>query len=145
MTHPSKTANSASNPGMRSDMRPGCVYVRVRLAFAAVAMVCAAFGGAAKVCAQASSGPQTPPKTPNVIRIPVTPAPEKPPPIAPEEIIRRFAAQEDALAQTMQSYNYRKVVRVQEFGADGKPTGQSEITSTPTTDADGKRYQKISG
>jgi hypothetical protein len=101
--------------------------------------------GSVRARAQASSGPQTPPKPPDVIRIPATPVPEKAPPIAPEEIIRRFATQEDALARTVQGYNYRKIVRLQEFGPDGKPTGQSEVTSTPVTDADGKRYQKISG
>jgi hypothetical protein len=143
MTCPSKAEFSASKLGMRPGMCPFCA--RVRLVLVALAIFGAAFGGAEKAQAQASSGPQTPSKTPNVIRIPVTPVPEKAPPIAPDEIIRRFSAQEDALAQTVQGYTYRKVVRVQEFGADGKPTGQSEITSTPSIDADGKRYQKISG
>src|SRR5262249_30240119 len=45
----------------------------------------------------------------------------------------------------MQGYSYRKIVRLTEYGPDGKPSGQSEISSTPTVDADGKRYQKISG
>jgi hypothetical protein len=143
MTHPSKGASGASKLGMNLPRHSAC------FAFAAVAAICVCVcfcsGGAASARAQASSGPQTPVKSPDIIRIPATPVPEKAPPISPEEIIRRFAAEEDALAQTMQGYNYRKIVRLQEFGADGKAAGQSEVTSTPTTDADGKRYQKISG
>jgi hypothetical protein len=109
------------------------------------AAVCLCSAGATRALAQASSGPQTPTKAPEVIRIPATPVPDKAPPISPEEIIRRFAAKEDELAQIIQTYSYRKIVRLQEFGPDGKPSGQSEITSTPVTDADGKRYQKVSG
>ncbi len=130
------TRFGASKPAMRLTRSLMCVIV---------AAMCVPGVGASYAHAQATSGPQTPTKTPQVIRIPTTPAPEKAPPISPEEIIRKFAANEDALAQMVQSYSYRKIVRLQEFGPDGKPSGQSEITSTPTVDSNGRRYQKISG
>ena len=141
MNNPARADAAASNPRMRAQRTKR----RVAIAAAAVTAFCVCTVGAGKARGQAASGPQTPSKAPEVIRIPTTPTPEQAPPLAPEEIIRRFAAQEDALAQAAQGYVYRKVVRLTEYGADGKPSGQSEISSTPTIDSNGQRYQKIGG
>src|ERR1700681_2949561 len=102
--------------------------------------------GAGRSCAQGTvqDGPQTPTKPPAIVRIPAgSTAPEKPP-IPAEEIIRRFAAQEDEMARVIQTYGYRKTVRVQEF-ADGQVNGQSEIVTAPVTGADGRRAQRTVG
>lgn len=139
MTRPNPQPARASNPGMSLPRTFLC------LAFAAAAIVWLAGAGSGRASAQASSGPQTPVKPPEIIRIPATPAPPDAPPIPPAEIIRRFAAQEDAAAQAALNFSYRKIVRLTEYGPDGQPSGQSQVTSTPTTDADGKHYQKISG
>jgi hypothetical protein len=83
------------------------------------------------VAAQQPVGPQTPPKPPDVVRIPTRPgAPAEQPPIAPDEIIRRFSAQEDQLARLFVTYGYRKTVRLEEIGSDGKVSGEAEIISS---------------
>ena len=65
------------------------------------------------------------------------------PPIPPEEIIRRFAAQEGEFRLARDNYTYKQSVRVQEFDRFGAPGGeyvrQSEILYTP----EGKRYEKV--
>ncbi len=100
--------------------------------------VCIGFGSFSLLAQQ---GPIAPPKTPNVVRIPTNPAPDKAP-IPPEEIVRRFAAQEDAYARAIGSYTYRRTVRLQEIGADGKPGGQSEVVTEITVGEDGERRQR---
>ena len=107
-------------------------------------LVCV-FSIAPNLAAQSPTGPQTPAKAPDVVRIPTTPLPEKAPPIPSEEIIRRFAAQEDEFARARAGYTYRKIVRVEEMGPDGKPTGQAEVTTTTFTGPDGAVSQKASG
>src|SRR5689334_16311448 len=95
--------------------------------------------GAASVWAQ--QGPIQPPKTPNVVRIPTNPAPDKPP-IPPEEMVRRFAAQEDTYARALGGYTYRRTVRLQEIGADGRASGQSEVVTEIVVAEDGTRRQR---
>jgi hypothetical protein len=112
--------------------------------FAIAACIVSVSGASSRLAAQSSTGPQTPPKSPNVVRIPTTPVPDTPP-IPSDEIIRRFAAHEDEFARARAGYTYRKVVRVEEMGADGKPTGQAEVTSVPVTASDGTRAQKSTG
>ena len=86
---------------------------------------------ATSVAAQQPVGPQAPAKPPDIVRIPTTPrAPAEQPAVAPDEIIRRFSAQEDQLARLFVTYAYRKSVRLEEIGADGKPSGEAEITSS---------------
>lgn len=112
----------------------------------AIAAACIAFliGKSSPLAAQGPTGPQLPPKPPNVIRIPATPMPDTPP-IPSDEIIRRFATQEDEFARARAGYTYVKIVRVEEIGPDGKPAGQAEVVSTPVVAADGTRSQKASG
>src|SRR5207245_8966173 len=93
---------------------------------------------AVPLAAQEPVGPQTPPKAPEIVRIPSRPeTPAEQPPIAPDEIIRRFSAQEDQLARLFVTYGYRKTVRLEEIGPDGKASGQAEISSAslPVSDA----------
>jgi hypothetical protein len=87
------------------------------------------------------AGPMTPPAS---TRFPTPPPPSKPEPpsIPPEEIIKRFAAKEDEMAQAMAGYTFQKSVRLQELGPDGKPTGQLEIVTQEIVTAEGKIYQK---
>ena len=100
------------------------------LAFLMVAATGAGFF-AAPLAAQEPAGPQTPPQAPKIVRIPTRPeTPAEQPPIAPDEIIRRFSAQEDQLARLFATYGYRKTVRLEEVGPDGKVSGQAEISSS---------------
>jgi hypothetical protein len=105
-------------------------------------LLTAAIGGffAVPLAAQQPVGPQTPPKTPDIVRIPTHPgAPAEQPPLPPEEIIRRFSAQEDQLARLFATYGYRKTVRLEEIGADGKVSGQAEITASSLPASDDAR------
>ena len=108
--------------------------MNLRRIIPALALVVAASGASpftARLAAQQPVGPQTPPKAPEIVRIPTRPgAPAEQPPIAPDEIIRRFAAQEDQFARLFATFAYRKTVRLEEIGADGKASGQAEITSS---------------
>ncbi len=95
---------------------------------------------AVPLAAQEPVGPQTPPKPPEIVRIPTRPeTPAEQPPIAPDEIIRRFSGQEDQLAHLFATYGYRKTVRLEEIGSDGKVSGQAEISSSSLPIADDAR------
>jgi len=102
--------------------------------------------GVAPAMAQGPIGPQAPPKQPDVVRVSNRPsAPTDQPPIPPEEIIRRFAAQEDQLARLFVGYAYRKTVRLEEIGADGRASGQAELISGVAVTSEGVRPQKQTG
>jgi hypothetical protein len=108
------------------------ILKRIILALASLLMVAPAAGFfAVPLAAQEPAGPQTPAKAPEIVRIPTRPeTPKEQPPIAPDEIIRRFSAQEDQLARLFATYGYRKTVRLEEVGPDGKISGQAEISSS---------------
>ena len=104
------------------------------VAFATVA-ACTDFS-AFPLAAQQPPGPQTGAKSPDVVRIPTRPAPSSDESsIPPDEIIRRFSANEDELARVFTTYGYRKTVRLEEVGEDGKVLGQAQISaSIPASD-----------
>src|SRR5688500_2448670 len=85
---------------------------------------------------QAPTGPQTPPKVPDIVRLPANPSPEKSP-LPAEEIIRQFAMHEDEFARARDSFVYKKTVRLEEMGPDGKPAGQTEVVTSYTAESDG--------
>ena len=118
--------------------------MNLKLIILALAFVVAAPCGpgffAAPLAAQEPAGPQTPAKAPEIVRIPTRPnTPAEQPPIAPDEIIRRFSAQEDQLARLFATYGYRKTVRLEEIGSDGKVSGQAEISSSSLPVSDDAR------
>jgi hypothetical protein len=106
-----------------------------------IAAVLLLLGGAGFISLAAQQGPIAPPKMPEVVRIPTNPAPEKSP-IPPDEIVRRFSAQEDAYARALGNYTYRRTVRLQEIGPDGRPAGQSEVVTEIAVGDDGSRRQR---
>jgi hypothetical protein len=106
------------------------------------AAACAAGFVSVPMSAQAPSGPLEPEKPPRIVRIPTNPAPEKPP-MPAEEIIRRFAARENENAAAVEGYIYRKRVLLQEIGANGKPTGEDEVTYEYVRGSDGKWRPKM--
>ena len=116
----------------------------VKLVFTASALLGMQGLGVLAMQAQSPTGPQTAPRGPDVIRIPATPQPDTPP-VPPDEIIRRFAAKEDIFAKAREGYTYRKSVRVEEIGPDGKPSGQAEVVTETVKRPDGTQAQKASG
>jgi hypothetical protein len=88
-----------------------------------------------------AAGPMQPPES---TKFPAPPPPSKPEPptLAPDEIIRRFAAKEDEMVRAIKGYTFQKDVRVQEIGPDNKPTGQLEVITQLRITPEGKLYEK---
>jgi hypothetical protein len=85
--------------------------------------VCASAAGV--VYAQETApGEMAPPAEHHVTRIGNEPETAAPPSLPPAEIIQRFAHKEDQYLTTRNKYSYRKTIRIQEFGPDGKPSGE---------------------
>jgi hypothetical protein len=93
---------------------------------------------AAPLAAQEPAGPTNLPAPPEVVRIPNRPAPDKAP-LPPEEIIRRFGQAEEAVSLALGNFTYRRTIRLEEFGEDGKPSGRAESVMQMTVEADGSR------
>ena len=95
--------------------------------------------------AQDAQGPLTP--TPaeghDVRRLGTEPEPAAPPSLPPDEIIRRFSAKEDQFIAARPNYGYRKTIRIDEFGDDGKPAGQFLIVTEATRAANGQVINKV--
>src|SRR3984957_11058100 len=87
------------------------------------------------------AGPMPPPES---TKFPVPPPPSKPEPptLAPDEIIRRFAAKEDEMVSAVKGYTFQKDVRIQEIGPDNRAAGQLEIVTQLRIAPDGKMYEK---
>src|SRR6202171_481922 len=86
-------------------------------------------------------GPMTP-AAPVTRPIPIPANRPEPPPVPPEEIIRRFAAKEDEMLRASMSYGFQKSVRLEEIGPDNKVAGQVEIVTQQFVAPDGRRYEK---
>lgn len=88
-----------------------------------------------------AAGPMQPPES---TKFPTPPPPAKPEPptLAPDEIIRRFAAKEDEMVRAIKGYTFQKDVRIQEIGPDNKPAGQLEVVTQLRITPDGKMYEK---
>ena len=84
-------------------------------------------------------GPMAPPPRFDVKRIPAQPHPG-PPPIPESEIIRRFAANEDAMQKEYDAYNFARTIRIEELT---DPGGKFLVSGTVYTKPDGERTLRI--
>jgi hypothetical protein len=110
-----------------------------------LASVLALVGAAAtSLAAQAPAGPTNLPAPPDVVRLPNRPAPEKAP-MPPEEIVRRLGQYEDSLLPAFGEFTYRRTIRLEEFGPDGKVSGRAEAVTQMTIEADGSRRARSTG
>jgi hypothetical protein len=66
-----------------------------------------------------------------------------PPPTAPEEIIRQFAAKESEFQQALNHYTYRRVAKVQTIDDDNKVDGEYYEVDDVIFDPSGKRTEKV--
>ncbi len=106
-------------------------------------LLCAsAFSLPASRTLAAQQGPLTPPPEHDVHRVGTEPVPPAPPSIPPEEIIKRFSQKEDQYIVARAGYTYKKTIRLEEFGPDGKPSGQFSLVVEAKPGADGKIYEK---
>jgi len=87
-------------------------------------------------------GPLTPPPEHNVTRVVGVPEAEAPPSLPPAEIIQGFSKKEEMYQGVRPQFAYRKSIRIQEFGPDGKPSGEYSATYDAVRSGDGKLYEK---
>ena len=65
------------------------------------------------------------------------------PSIAPEQIIKNFAARESEFRHALNNYTYRRVVRMQEIDDDNKVTGEYYEVDDVMFDSSGRRTEKV--
>jgi hypothetical protein len=86
-------------------------------------------------------GPTAPPPKFEVNRIPAVPHPG-PPPIPVEQIIQKFAVNEDSMKKAFEAYDYTQTVRVEELD---DPGGKLTIAGEVYGHADGSRFWRVKG
>ena len=84
-----------------------------------------------------------PPRDHHVVRIGNEPEPPAPPSLPESEIIKRFSQKEDEYLAIRTHFSYKRTIRIEEFGPDGKPAGQYVLVTQPARDADGKFYEQV--
>jgi hypothetical protein len=84
-------------------------------------------------------GPQAPPPTFKVERIPAEPHPG-PPPLPVEEIIQKFAANEAVMKKAYDTYDFTQSIRLDELT---DPGGKFSVSGEVYTKADGQRYMRV--
>ena len=114
--------------------------VRTRFLLSAVIGSMLAFSRAA--AQENPAGPQAPPPEHKIERIVGTPQPEFPPSLPPAQIISAFTKKEDLYQAERPLYSYRRTVRIQEFGPDGKPAGEYNATYLAVRSSAGQLYEK---
>jgi hypothetical protein len=88
------------------------------------------------------AGPQAPPPEHKIERVVGRPQPEAPPSLPPTQIISTFTKKEDLYQAERPLYSYRRTVRIQEFGPDGKPAGEYNATYQVVRSSGGQLYEK---
>src|SRR5246127_5063344 len=88
------------------------------------------------------AGPQTPPPEHKVERVVGVAQPEAPPSLPPTQIISAFTKKEDLYLAERPLYSYRRTIRIQEFGPDGKPAGEYNATYQGVRSSNGQLYEK---
>jgi hypothetical protein len=110
-----------------------------RLILSVVLLAICAAGAALPIHAQDNQGPMAPPPKFEVKRIPSVPHPG-PPPIPEQEIIRRFAANEDAAKKVFDTYDFSQTIRIEELS---NPGGKFMVTGEEYTRPDGQRMWRV--
>lgn len=118
-------------PGMTSTTRRHTLSAALLAIFVASA--------ALPVRAQDNQGPLGPPPKFEVRRIPSVPHPG-PPPIPQQEIIRRFAANEDSARKVYDTYDFVQTIRIEEMT---NPGGKFTVTGEEYTRPDGQRFWRV--
>ena len=110
---------------------------------AVVILSAAALQGSPVRAQDAPQGPIAPPPEHHVTRVGTESEPEAPPSLPEAEIVKRFSQKEDEYILSRIHYSYRKTIRIQEFGADGQPSGEFVLVTQPGRDAEGKPFEKV--
>jgi hypothetical protein len=99
----------------------------------------AVFAAATGIALAQSSGPVAPPPNHEVKRLPTQPE-AKAPPIPADEIIHRFAANEDVMKKAFDQFSYNQTIRVKEMS---DPAGEYVVAGEMYVKSDGQRYERI--
>lgn len=94
-------------------------------------------------CALAAAGQGKDSFTPMALDSGFGPMDINAPAMAPEEIIRKFAAKESEFQQALNHYTYRRVARVQTIDDDNKVDGEYYEVDDVIFDSTGKRTEKV--
>lgn len=108
----------------------------------ALIVLASGFLAAVAAHAQAPDRPLSPPPEHETVRLGTKPEAPAPPALPPEEIIKRFTAKEDEFQATRPQYGYRKTIRIDEFGPDGKISGQFVLVTELTRTSNGQIVNK---
>jgi hypothetical protein len=84
-----------------------------------------------------------PPPDHQVIRMGTEPEAAAAPSLPPDEIIKRFAQNEDQYFAVRPNYGYRRTIRIDEFGPDGKVAGQFLLVTELTRGENGQLHNKV--
>ncbi|MGA8266398.1 MAG: hypothetical protein WB787_01475 [Candidatus Acidiferrales bacterium] len=87
-----------------------------------------------------TAGPVAPPPKYEVKRVPAQPVDVKAPPIPADEIIRRFAANEDVMKKAFDQFSFNQTIRIKEMS---DPAGEFAVTGELYVKSDGQRYDRI--
>ena len=98
--------------------------------------------GAAVSAQDQASGPLTPPSEDHKVHRVTTTDAAPPPPLPPAEIVKAFAEKEDRYVRARSGYGYKKTIRLTEYGRDGQPSGEYQVTTVAMADSDGRVYEK---
>jgi hypothetical protein len=110
-----------------------------KLMVMALGTVIGALGAAGLRAQDDNQGPMAPPPKYEVKRIPSVPHPG-PPPMPEQEIIRKFAAAEDAARKIYDTYDFMQTIRIEELSTPGgKFTATGEVYTRP----DGQRMWRV--
>jgi hypothetical protein len=124
----------AHKPHLKSQMS----LLGKRVIFATALVAAGITATALHVRAQ-DQGPMAPPPKFEVKRIPSVPHPG-PPPMPAQEIIQRFAANEDAAKSVYGSYDFTETIRIEELADNG---GKFTVTGYEYTRPDGQRAWRV--
>jgi uncharacterized protein YlzI (FlbEa/FlbD family) len=100
-------------------------------------------GACALFAQDVPQGPMAPPRDHHVVRIGNEPEPPAPPSLPESEIVKRFSQKEDEYFAMRTHFTYKRTIRIEEFGQDGKPAGEFVLVTEPARDADGKFYDRV--
>ena len=106
-------------------------------------LVLACFAASVVKAQDAPKGPLAPPPEHEVHRTTGAPEPEAPPSIPAAEMVKRFSQKEDQYLGARGRYGYHKTIRVEEFGEDGKPSGEFTVELDARRGADGTLYERF--
>jgi hypothetical protein len=118
--------------------RGGAVLFRAAVAFGfSGAMTCSLFAQ------QPPEGPMDPPPEHHATRISNVADPGEPPNLPIDQVITKLAQEEDTYFLARAKYTYRKTIRIQELGPNGKPAGEYLLVTQAGHDSDGTTVDKV--